>query len=253
MNRTLLAAWVIACGFASLGWSTEPAPGKQVPQELKSTYAPSVTTRYQFFLPVEYGKADQKWPLLVFLHGAGESGDDLEKVKIHGPPKLVENRPEDFPFVIASPQVPIDHIPVVDRWQPALVAELVEHLAGRYAIDRDRIYLTGLSMGGYGTIRTLATYPDLFAAGAPICGGGWENYARSLKDVPMWFFHGDNDIGVPVELSTGLVKAIRKQGGQPRLTIYENVGHDSWTATYDNPELYRWLLSHKLSERPAKK
>jgi predicted peptidase len=216
----------------------------QLPQELKSTYAPSVTTRYQFFLPVDYGKTDQKWPLVVFLHGAGESGDDLNKVKIHGPPKLVEQRPADFKFILASPQVLDDDTPIIDRWQPQFVAELVEHIASHYAVDRDRIYLTGLSMGGFGTIRTLARYPKLFAAGAPICGGGWELYAKHLKDVPMWFFHGDNDPVVPVELSTGLVKAIRRQKGRPRLTIYDNVDHDSWTRTYENPELYEWLLSH---------
>ena len=96
---------ILACVFAFPVVAAEPAAGVQVPQELKSTYAPSVSIRYQFFLPVGYGQTDQKWPLLVFLHGAGESGDDLEKVKIHGPPKLVETRPGDFPFVIASPQV----------------------------------------------------------------------------------------------------------------------------------------------------
>jgi predicted peptidase len=187
---------------------------------------------------------------VVFLHGAGESGDDLEQVKIHGPPKLVEKAPGDFPFLVVSPQAPNDHVPLIDRWNPRLVAELVEHIASQYAVDRDRISLTGLSMGGFGTIRTLAHYPDLFAAGAPICGGGWEFYARPLKDVPLWFFHGDNDLTVPVELSLSLVKALRRQGGQPRLTIYENVAHDSWTQTYENPELYRWLLSHKRSDRP---
>lgn len=254
MTRWLQVLTFVACGFAAIDLlAADPAPGVQVPQALKSTHVPSATTRYQFFLPTDYGKSDQKWPLLVFLHGAGESGDDLEKVKIHGPPKLVEKRPADFPFLVVSPQVLDDRVPIIDRWQPALVAELVEHIASRYAVDRDRIYLTGLSMGGFGTIRTLAHYPDVFAAGAPICGGGWEFYGKSLKDVPMWFYHGDNDLVVPVELSTGLVKAIRKQGGNPRLTIYENVGHDSWTATYDNPEFYRWLLSHKLSDRTAKK
>jgi predicted peptidase len=244
MNRLSLFAALLACGFALPAFSADPAPGVQVPQELQSTYAPSVTTRYQFFLPVDYGKTDQKWPLVVFLHGAGESGDDLNKVKVHGPPKLVEQRPADFPFIVASPQVPDDDVPVIDRWQPRFVAELVEHIASHYAVDRDRIYLTGLSMGGFGTIRTLAHYPKLFAAGAPICGGGWNLYDKTLKDVPMWFFHGDNDLVVPVELSTGLVKAIRQKGGKPRLTIYENVDHDSWTKTYETPELYEWLLSH---------
>uniref|UniRef100_A0A7C2NWN0 Phospholipase n=1 Tax=Schlesneria paludicola TaxID=360056 RepID=A0A7C2NWN0_9PLAN len=247
-----LFALIVTCSLAVPVHAAEPAAGVQVPQELKSTYAPSVTTRYLFFLPVDYGKTDQKWPLLVCLHGSGESGDDLEKVKSHGPPKLVETRPGDFPFVIVSPQVRDDEVPAIDRWQPRFIAELVEHVASHYAVDRDRIYLTGLSMGGFGTIRTLAQYPDLFAAGAPICGGGWDYYARQLKEVPLWFFHGDNDRAVPVELSTVLVKAIRREGGRPRLTVYENVDHDSWTATYDNPELYRWLLSHKLSDRAAK-
>jgi len=228
----------------------EPAPGKQVGQEFTSTYAPSESTRYLLFLPSDYGKTDKKWPLLLFLHGAGESGDDLQLVKVHGPPKLVEQRPNDFPFVIVSPQASKVDTPLVDRWQPRLLAELVDHVAGKYAVDTDRLYVTGLSMGGYGTIRLVAHYPGKFAAAAPICGGGWSNYGRNLAPVPMWFFHGDADAAVPVERSIDVVRAMRQAGGKPRLTVYSGVEHDSWTQTYLNPELYDWLLQHKLSERP---
>lgn len=229
-------------------FAQDPAPGTQVPQVLVSKYAPTESTRYLLFLPKDYGKTDQKWPLLLFLHGAGESGTDLNKVKVHGPPKLVEEKPENFPFIVVSPQAD-GPSPYVDRWNPKLLAELVDHIAATQAVDTDRIYVTGLSMGGYGTIRLVANYPDKFAAALPVCGGGWNNYADALAKVPMWFVHGDADTAVPVEYSLTLVKAIRAKGGQPRLTILENVGHDSWTSTYANPDFYTWLLSHRLSER----
>lgn len=249
--RVYLGLW--AClGIAGGLIAAEPAAGKQVPQVLASKYAPSESTRYLLFLPSDYGKTDQKWPVLLFLHGAGESGTDLEKVKVHGPPKLVEQRPADFPFIVISPQADRP-VPYVDRWQPQLLAELVDHVAQNFGGDPDRLYVTGLSMGGYGTIRLAAHYPEKFAAALPLCGGGWNNYAESLAKIPLWFVHGDADTAVPVEYSLTLVKAIRAKGGKPRLTILENVGHDCWTATYNNPEFYQWLLSHRLSERKAVK
>ncbi|MBI1348840.1 DUF1080 domain-containing protein [bacterium] len=229
----------------------KPEAGKQVRQAFPSKYAPSETTRYQFFLPTDYGKTDQKWPLVLFLHGAGESGTDLERVKIHGPPKLVVEDPAKFPFLVVSPQAD-GPAPYVDRWNAKLLAELVDHIAANYQVDPDRIYVTGLSMGGYGTLRLVANYPDKFAAALPICGGGWPNYADALAKVPLWFVHGDNDSAVPVEYSLIMVKAIRAKKGEPRLTILENVGHDSWTSTYADPKFYEWLLSHKLSDRGKK-
>ncbi len=228
-----------------------PTPGKQVGQSFQSVYAPLETTNYFLFLPNDYGKTNEKWPLLLFLHGAGECGPDLEKVKIHGPPKLVETNPGDFPFVVISPQAE-NFGPYVDRWNPKLLVELVDHVAGKYAVDPDRLYVTGLSMGAYGTLRMLAHYPEKFAAALPICGGAWLHYGEPLARIPLWIIHGDADGAVPVEYSTQLVKAIRDKKGQPRLTILENVGHDSWTQTYANPEYYQWLLSHRLSQRPPK-
>ncbi|GIX04826.1 MAG: hypothetical protein KatS3mg114_0695 [Planctomycetaceae bacterium] len=246
-----LWSWVVAmlAGNSAL-WAQEPSAGKQVPQRFVSQYAPAEALNYLLFLPTDYGQQERKWPLLLFLHGAGESGDDLQKVKTHGPPKLVEQRPHDFPFVIVSPQAPITEIPIVDRWQPRLLAELVDHVVSRFAIDPERLYVTGLSMGGYGTIRLVAYYPKKFAAAIPICGGGSRGYGASLAAVPMWFFHGDADLIVPLEQSLEVVRAMRMAGGQPKFTVYSGVGHDSWTATYDNPEIYQWLLQHTLSNRP---
>jgi predicted peptidase len=249
VRTAAVVLWSLA--IAGTVCAEEPAAGKQVPQEFKSTYAPSESMQYLLFLPSEYAKPSQKWPLLLFLHGAGECGDDLQLVKVHGPPKLVEERPQDFPFVVVSPQATKVEQPLVDRWQPRLLVELVDHIAGKYAVDTDRLYVTGLSMGGYGTIRLTAHYPDKFAAAAPICGGGWSNYGKNLAPVPMWFFHGDADAAVPLENAINVVRAMRKAGGKPELTVYSGVEHDSWTQTYNSPEVYKWLLQHKLSERPA--
>lgn len=229
-----------------------PAAGQQVPQAFTSVYAPTETTHYQFFLPVGYGDTSTKWPLVLFLHGAGESGTDLEKVKIHGPPKLVVQQPQNYPFVLVSPQANFKG-PLVDAWDPKLLKELIDSIVSRYSIDTDRIYVTGLSMGGYGTIRLTAHAADKIAAAAPICGGGWPNYAAELAKVPMWFVHGDDDKAVPPEYSLTLVHAIRAKGGKPRLTILEGVGHDSWTQTYADPKFWEWLLQQRLSARTPKK
>ncbi len=231
---------------------TAPSAGKQVWQKFASKKTPGDELPYLLFLP-KTQQPDQKAPLLLFLHGAGECGNDLTLVKTHGPPKLVEQRPDDFPFIVVSPQAPASELPYVDRWDARLLAELVDDVAAKYNADPDRLYVTGLSMGGYGTIRLSAHYPRKFAAAVPICGGGWTNYADNLALIPMWFFHGNHDITVPVERSIDVVRAVRQKGGHPKLTIYDNVGHDSWTETYNNPEVYSWLLQHKLSGRAEKK
>jgi predicted peptidase len=241
---------------AALLAGESPAPGKQVGVTFQSPTDQTQKLNYLLFLPKDYGEPGKKWPLMIFLHGAGECGDNLELVKIHGPPKLVEKRPDDFPFIVASPQAPNNDVPIIDRWDGRLLSQFLDHLLETDAADADRVYLTGLSMGGFGSFRWAAREPKRFAAVVPICGGGWAlSYAKPLKDVPLWIFHGDQDFGVPVRLSQEMAQAIREEGGEPKLTIYEGVGHDSWTATYDNPEVYKWLLSHKLSDRkpPEKK
>lgn len=230
----------------------EPTAGKEVWQKFESKKIPGDALPYLLALPTDYKADETKRPLLLFLHGAGECGVDLNLVKVHGPPKLVEKKPGDFPFIVVSPQAPINEVPIIDRWDPRLLVELVDQVAAKYNADPDRLYVTGLSMGGYGTFRLCAHYPKKFAAAIPICGGGWTNYAEPLSQTPMWIFHGTDDEAVPLERSLELVRAVRKRGGKPLFTVYDGVAHDSWTLTYDNPEVYAWLLKHKLSDRTKK-
>jgi len=194
-------------------------------------------TKYLLYLPNDYSK-EEKYPLLVFLHGAGERGDDLELVKIHGPPKLIEAG-HVFPFIIVSPQVPLD-----EWWSPDTVVWLTEEIMEKYNVDTERVYLTGLSMGGFGTWRTVTKYPEMYAAIAPICGGGDPAKAHRIKDIPIWVFHGAKDDIVPLKRSEEMYEAL-KEYGKIEFTVYPEANHDSWTETYEKPKLYEWLLSHK--------
>lgn len=195
---------------------------------------------YLITLPKGYDEDKEKtWPLMLFLHGAGESGDNLEKVKTHGPPKLIAAGKE-FPFIVVSPQSPRF------GWNVESLKGLLDQVESTYRVDRSRVYLTGLSMGGFGTWALATAYPDHFAAIAPVCGGGEKFWARRIANLPTWVFHGTADNVVPVQLSKDMVEALEAANAKEvKFTAYEGVGHDSWTATYDNPELYEWLLSHK--------
>ncbi len=194
------------------------------------------------YRPREF-QPEAKLPLLVFLHGAGERGTDLERVKKHGPPKLIDQG-EDLPFVVVSPQCPEDQ-----WWAMAEnihgLAQLTQYIQSEYSIDTTRTYLTGMSMGGYGTWATAAAYPEMYAAIVPICGGADLAIVADLKSTPAWAFHGRDDDIVPLVRSEEIVDEVSKIGGDSRLTIYDNVQHDSWSATYANREIYDWLLSHK--------
>lgn len=198
------------------------------------------TVNYWFYLPEEYYN-NEETPLLLFLHGAGERGDSLDLVKKHGPPKILEN--ESMPFIVVSPQCPKEQ-----WWDVELLNALVEKIISGYNADRQRVYLTGLSMGGYGTWALAAKHPDKFAAIAPICGGGDPEWAEALKNTPVWVFHGAKDNVVPHERSIEMVEALKKAGGEVKFTLYPDANHDSWTKTYDNPELYEWFLKN-VNER----
>jgi predicted peptidase len=205
-----------------------------------------VSTQYLVYLPEGYASGQQQWPLVLFLHGAGERGADLEIVKRHGPPKLVAGGKE-FPFILISPQCPED-----ETWSPRILDALLDEVERMYRVDPDRIYLTGLSMGGNGTWRLAMARPDRFAAIAPICGWGDTNTVCVLKHVPVWAFHGKKDKVVLFERSEKLVKALKKCGGLVQFTAYPKAEHDSWTETYDNPALYEWLLAQKRTPSPSK-
>ncbi len=204
------------------------------------------TLDYLLFLPAAYEQAETH-PMIVFLHGAGERGSNLDKVKRHGPPKLVEEK-EDFGFIVLSPQCHSGQ-----RWNSADLFELIQHIKQHYKVDPERVYLTGLSMGGYGTWDLAVSQPYEFAAIAPICGGGNPRFASRIKHIPTWVFHGAKDTVVPMSQSEGMVQAMEAAGGTPKFTIYPNAGHDSWTKSYANPELYRWFLQHTKPERPQER
>ncbi len=194
--------------------------------------------RYLLHLPKGAKNGKKKWPLLVFLHGRGERGDDLNRVKAHGPPKFAEKK--DMQFIVVSPQCPKSDL----WWKPKIVAGLVDEVIAKQSVDKDRVYLTGLSQGGFGTWATAAEYPKKFAAVAPVCGGGKLEWAKKYGKLPIWNFHGDADRVVPPKLSRIMVEAIKKAGGKVTYTEYPGVGHNSWNKAYADPKLYEWFLSH---------
>ena len=239
---SLVAAGVLCVIPGTIRAADAINAGQQKPAELDRTI--KVTMKYLIYLPKEYDQKDS-WPVLLFLHGSGERGDNLDLVKKHGPPKLIEAG-KQFPFIVVSPQCPKDK-----SWEPYELTVLLDEIAEKYKVDQDRIYLTGISMGGFGTWALASHSPNRFAAIVPICGGGDPSRTKRIAHIPAWVFHGGKDPAVPVEMSQKMVEALKKNGGDPKLTIYPEAGHDSWTEAYNTPELYEWLLQQKRTTKKA--
>lgn len=237
LSALLAATWSLFAATALFADQTE--------EEFKKEIKEPIGLKFLLQLPDGYEtETHKKWPLVIFLHGAGERGNDLSKVAIHGPPKKVEAG-ESFPFILASPQCPAG-----GWWTDEPVPELIDFLEATYRVDKSRIYLTGLSMGGYGTWHFATKQPERFAAVVPVCGGGVPYRVRSIKGMPVWAFHGAMDTAVPLDESERLIEQLQKMKNEnAKLTVYPEAGHDSWTDTYDNPEVYEWLLSHSLKEK----
>lgn len=241
----LLIATVVLATFAQDGFAEDKAiAGKQV--ELKMADAKGDVS-YLLYLPEQYEEEkDRAWPLVLFLHGRGESHGPLSLVAKWGPPKYAE-RGDELPYILVSPQCPADGRWSDDTRQEQLV-RLLDAAIKAYRVDEDRIYLTGLSMGGYGSWSLAARHPQRFAAVVPVCGGGDPEDAGKLTSLPIWVFHGDQDRAVPFRRSVEMVEAIRKAGGSKvRFTSLEHVGHNCWSSTYSLPELYGWMLAQKAS------
>jgi len=246
---SIVVALAIFASCMSIAFAADsPSAGKQVEQST-TVKVPGengerdVTLRYWLYLPEGYDtRPNEKWPLVLFLHGAGERGDDLEKVKIHGPPKLVAHG-KQFPFVLVSPQVPTG-----DRWHADELAKLLDSLANTLRIDTQRLYVTGLSMGGSGTWSLVSAYPDKFAAAMPMCGRGDLEAVPKLAKTPIWVLVGGQDRERTVQNCEYMASALAKAGCDGRFTLYFQLPHDCWTVTYDNPQTYEWLLSHKRHE-----
>lgn len=250
MNR-VVRLFALA-GAACLGFSplmSQTPDTVQQPKSFEKTVSRTLAARYLLFLPQGYEQdTSRTWPLILFLHGAGERGDDLWLVAKHGPPKVVREQP-DFPFILVSPQCPAGQ-----RWSDEVLLALLDEVLAAHRVDPTRVYLTGLSMGGYGTWSLGLAHPERFAAIVPICGGGDPirvmlgdpARAQALRSLPVWAFHGAKDPVVRLEESERMVAALKRAGNpHVKLTVYPEAQHDSWTDTYNNPELYRWLLSHQ--------
>ena len=249
--RTFVSAVCAACALTIAGSATlaEDMKDPQQIKTLKRRVTKTVTTQYLIYLPKDYeAQSKKRWPLMLFLHGAGERGTNIAKVAVHGPPKLVKQG-RDFPFIIVSPQCPNG-----ERWDNDVLLALLDEVGEKYRVDESRVYLTGLSMGGYGTWSLGLTHPERFAAIAPICGGGDPivllladpKKVAATKSLGVWAFHGAKDPVVPPAESERMVEALKKSGcKEVELTVYPEAQHDSWTETYNNPKLYEWFLAHR--------
>ena len=195
---------------------------------------------YLLYLPNEYDQSEQVFPLVLFLHGAGERGDDLENLKIHGIPKLI-NEGRSFPFISVAPQCPNDGYWDKPEYVSTLIS-LVKTVMKDARVDPKRVYGTGLSMGGLGTLAIAIKDPELFSAIIPICGGADLEKIQRLNKLPMWIFHGDRDDVIPLDNSISIYQSLRSVNENVFLTVYAGVDHDSWTETYENDDIYDWLL-----------
>ncbi len=211
----------------------------QHPQHIETQLVKTVS--YDLLVYTPKGVRDEKklWPMIIFLHGSGERGNDPNRLKVHSLPKVID-REENFPFIVVSPQCPDGK-----RWNAESLNAMLDEVLTKLPVDTNRIYLTGLSMGGYGTWKFAIAYPERFAAVAPVCGWGHLEDVEKLKQTPVWIFHGAKDDVVPPSESEKMVKFLEKFGStKVKFTLYPNANHNAWDATYSNQELYDWFLQH---------
>ncbi|KAF0180375.1 MAG: phospholipase/carboxylesterase [Limisphaerales bacterium] len=271
--RPFRTFYAIGLLCAAAGCATTRSPDSelmQTRQKFSAQFSKQAELGYLLYLPPGYdAKAAKQWPLVLFLHGSGERGTNLAQVAVHGPPKLVKKNPPvpkkesdearkdretatrllAEKFIVVSPQCPDDQC-----WDSDALLGLLDRVQAGHKVDKSRVYLTGLSMGGYGSWALLAKAPERFAAVAPICGGGStidfllpaRGKTAALKATPVWAFHGAKDSVVLLAESERLMALLKKLGVKDvQLTVYPEANHDSWTATYNNPKLYEWFLSHE--------
>jgi predicted peptidase len=199
---------------------------------------------YLLHLPLDYGEPGPHWPLLLFLHGRGERGGDLDAVRRYGIPKVIEDQPE-FPMIAVSPQCPLD-ASWTDKLE--LVAALLDEIVHDYNVDERRVYLSGLSMGGQGAYALALKKRARFAALAVVCGRSFPERACDIAHIPSWIFHGARDTVVPLAESEAMASALRACGAKVTLTVYPELAHNAWDEAYGDSKLYRWLLEQRLSQ-----
>lgn len=227
----LAAACVLAAGCAASAPRAAPAQGRQTPQS-------AAGTRYLLYLPAAHEKEDA-WPLILFLHGGGERGEDLSLVRREGLPRILDHVP-DFPFVVVSPQETLAR-----RWTPDGLATFLDEVAARHRVDRTRVYATGLSSGAATALELAAAHPDRIAAVAVASPNRLPPDTCRLKTTPVWMFHNSGDPRIPAGRIRRFEKTLSACGGDVRVTLYDRARHDSWTETYDRRDLYEWFRKHR--------
>lgn len=261
MTRILLAVLL----FITVGSMTQADDVLDRYEEREYDGGPRGVLKYRLLRPKDYDES-KVYPLVLFLHGAGERGDDNKKQLVHGMRDFASDEVmQKHPAIVIAPQCPNDKRWVEVDWasdshqmpdQPSeplkLALDLIDSLQAEFPIDVDRIYLTGLSMGGYGVWDALQRRPITFAAAIPICGGGDPSLSASINHVPIWCFHGAADNVVKPARSRQMIDALKASDGKPKYTEYDGVGHNSWAQTYANREVIDWLFAQKRgAEQPA--
>ena len=228
----LFALWLFQ------GCSAQKQGSQLIDAEMETVISESLS--YYLYFPEDYEEKNNKeFPLLLFLHGGGESGDSLSSLKSNGPPKMIAEG-KQFPFLILAPQNPHKK----KWWNTRAVVQLLDTIVKNNRVDKNRIYLTGLSRGGGAAWEMAVLYPDKFAALAVVCGmapvpyAGWIN-----KKMPIWVFHGEEDSSIPISESESMVNRLREMDYNVKFTSYPGVGHDSWIRAYKTEELYTWFIA----------
>jgi predicted peptidase len=253
MQTRFIFFLAISLFVGAVSAQTKPQDKMQKPQKFSRKITKTIRGDYLISFPKDYDAKAKKVPLILFLHGVGERGNDVWRANIHGPSKYAAQNP-DFPFILVTPLCPGE-----DVWSNEVLTTLLDEVIKKHNVDKKRIYLTGLSMGGYGAWNLGLAHAKRFAALAPVCGGGERieillaarGYAgpvkiNDLRALPIWVFHGAKDTVVPLEESERMVRALKEAKCENvKLTVYPEAQHDSWTETYNNPKLYEWFLEQK--------
>ncbi len=251
LSRLLLFAFAFLLAAAPAVVAAEAAQHGFLDKVYKG---PEGEGKYIVFVPKAYD-GSKPFPVILFLHGAGETGTDGKKQAEVGLGKAVKKDADTFPFIVVFPQSQKRNWGAASEDGKRALA-ILDITMKEFKCDSKRVYLTGLSMGGFGTWSMAAAHPDKWAAIAPICGGvgrprgdnGSEQVkkvAEKIKDLPCWCFHGDADPAVPVQMSRDIIKALKDAGGNPKYTEYPGVGHNSWDKAYATKELYDWMLAQE--------
>jgi predicted peptidase len=234
-RRPLLQAML---GAAALGGCATPQPAQRLALDLDLGLSGEPSQPLWLDLPVGYARQREPWPLLVFLHGSGERGTELAKVRVHGPAKHIDQGTQRYPLILASPLLAEGQ-----SWQPRRLQAMLRALQRDWRIDARRVYATGLSRGGAGVWDWGCAHPETLAALVPVCGYGDASKVAVLRDMPIRAYHGDADSVVPLARQQLLVDAVRAAGGRPEFIVYPGVDHNAWDPAYQDPALLPWLLS----------